>query len=294
MAKMEKRQKQILIGAGLLAVVLLMAVFAVKDLDISNALYRPDSAFAVFCEAFGWWPAYLPIPILGATWLWQSGPEYRRGTGAFMLIGGFAGMWYGSLHYLAELGLIGSVSAPMILLLCVVCGLFAAGCTSRTPKAGRTRVCFTCKAGILFLIGQLAVINLVKYFWGRWRYFELVQAGGFSRYTPWYHPNGPTGHSSFPSGHTAAACAVFLLLVYVFVSNRKKAVRWATGIFCTLYVVAVAVGRVMMGRHFASDTLAAMVICGLLFYILLRSKWYHKWFYYHKAHQSRDGLKFTG
>lgn len=289
-----KKQKKILFWCGGLFAAVLMAVFAFQDLAISQALYNPQSALAIFAEVFGWWPAYLPIPILGATWLWQSGPEYRRGTGAVLLVAGWALLWYKSLHYLVELGFLEKLPKSLLLLLCVLCSLFAAGCTSRTPKAGRTRVCFTCKVGILLLVSQLALVQLLKLLWGRWRYYELLEAGGFSRYTPWYHLNGPTGHSSFPSGHTAAACAIFLLLIYVFVSNRKKAVRWATGVFCALYTLLIALGRIQMGRHFASDTLAAMLVCGLLYYILIKSKWYHKWFYYHKANQTRDGLKFTG
>ena len=54
-----------------------------------------------------------------------------------------------------------------------------------------------------------AVVILLKNLWGRARYTELSDHG--AGFTPWYLPQGLTGHDSFPSGHAAMSALVFFV-----------------------------------------------------------------------------------
>ena len=64
---------------------------------------------------------------------------------------------------------------------------------------------------------------------------------------------------SFPSGHVLGACNFMLLLTYLLVSRRSNP-RAATTVFVLvgLFIAAVAVSRVYLGYHWATDALASV------------------------------------
>lgn len=132
-------------------------------------------------------------------------------------------------------------------------------------RLGRLR--FACFWGTVYFIVELAVIGLLKLVWARTRFDDMLAAGDFSRFTSWLRPFGQGG-TSFPSGHTASACGIFALLIVCDVSvrfARRRGLIWAV---CWAYVAGMALSRMVMGRHFLSDTVMAAGVMALLFVAL--------------------------
>jgi membrane-associated phospholipid phosphatase len=99
--------------------------------------------------------------------------------------------------------------------------------------------------------GYVIGVQVVKYLWGRVRFRELDAV--YSQFTPWYLPQGITGFDSFPSGH--AAMGWMLLAVLILLDNKKK---WLKNLVLTLIILwgtLLALSRIVIGAHFASDVL---------------------------------------
>lgn len=112
-------------------------------------------------------------------------------------------------------------------------------------------------------VGQLAVVNLLKLLWQRTRFDDLLAAGDLSGFTHWLQAPGGGG-SSFPSGHTASAG---VLLVLVFACRLFDSCKGDEAGFLFVgygFTGAVAFGRLLIGRHYLADTLAAIAIDSLL------------------------------
>ena len=101
------------------------------------------------------------------------------------------------------------------------------------------------------LFGYVICIQIVKWFWGRVRFRELDAA--FSQFTPWYLPQGTTGYDSFPSGH--AAMGWILLALLILFTNKKPWIKYLVFALIFLYAVVLALSRVIIGAHYASDVL---------------------------------------
>lgn len=125
---------------------------------------------------------------------------------------------------------------------------------------------------LLLALGPISLVNVAyKGCWGRPRPDQTTHFGG-SR--PFLHvlEKGPVDdYHSFPSGHAAAG---FCILAPAFLLYRRRprlaGACLAFGLMCG---VVVGMGRVMQGRHFASDVLwAAAVVyftgCALDYLIL--------------------------
>lgn len=116
-------------------------------------------------------------------------------------------------------------------------------------------------------LAQLALVQLLKAVWQRTRFDDMVAAGDFSHFTGWLQPGG-YGGSSFPSGHTASAG---VLLVLVFACRLFESCRDDEPGFLFVgygFAAAVAFGRLLIGRHYLSDTLVALAVDSLLLALL--------------------------
>lgn len=119
-----------------------------------------------------------------------------------------------------------------------------------------------------FSLGQLLLVQLLKKLWGRLRFDDMTAAGQPSAFTPWTQRAG-AGGSSFPSGHTAAAGVLLVLVLCcrLYEFARRDVVGWLFAGY--LWTLAVGFGRMLAGRHFLSDVLAAAWIDSLLLLLLV-------------------------
>jgi membrane-associated phospholipid phosphatase len=109
-------------------------------------------------------------------------------------------------------------------------------------------------------------IQGVKYFWGRVRFRELDAA--FSQFTPWYLPQGFTGFDSFPSGH--AAMGWMLLPLMILIIEQKKWLKFSAIVIIIVYAIILALSRIVIGAHFASDVLFGSFFI-IITFLLLRN-----------------------
>jgi membrane-associated phospholipid phosphatase len=137
-------------------------------------------------------------------------------------------------------------------------------------------------------IAALAVLTVLvtALAWRRWREPLLVAAAvtgevlTFLAITVLVHrgrppvshldPSPPT--SDFPSGHTAAAVAMYgSLALLAFQRARSTLVRAASVVLAVAIPVAVAVARVYRGMHFASDAIAGALLGGVWLWLAVRA-----------------------
>ena len=77
-----------------------------------------------------------------------------------------------------------------------------------------------------------------------------------------------TGHTSFPSGHTAAAFALFSTATLGLTETSPHRKRW--GLVFALAAILTACSRVFLAQHFLPDVLA-----GTFFGLLVGGVWWH-------------------
>lgn len=250
-------------AAGLVLFAAGMTAGAVWDLQINQAVYTAPQPLTIFMESFGFYPLYLPALLWVLTAALRSRRTAVRAACLAVCAGGAAGLWAYSAHELAKRDV--PVLAPCLAVWAVcalLAALYARMIRTGSPALG-ARLSFAMGAGFAYLAAQTVVINVLKAVWARTRFDDMLAAGDFSAFTPWFRPLG-NGGSSFPSGHTAAACGIFAL---IFVCDalpawgRRRKLVW-TG--CWAYVALMAVCRVMIGRHYMTDTLAAAFVMTLL------------------------------
>ncbi len=243
-----------------------MAVFAFTDLGISRAVVDFDSGLGRFVAVYGELPGALVglagLVVASAGLGWAGKPV----TLALQLLLGVVGAYAvayvvglvsraatGDFSLLERWGFLVLIGGGVLVL--AVGALLA---RARPPGAKARRFAW---AAIWMSIGLVLVVVLVlKGLWGRVRFQDLDPAA--AAYTPWVLPQGPTGHHSFPSGHTAWGWLVLPLLVWVADAQRRRRLL-VTGALVAWGLV-VAVGRVRYGAHYASDvtftTGAALVV----------------------------------
>ena len=120
-----------------------------------------------------------------------------------------------------------------------------------------------------------AISNTTRVLWDRVRYQDL--SSNYSEYTPWYiiNPN-ERGRSSFISIHTKVACLGFPILFLIQYEDIKKSAKAIFSVSIIGWAIYVAITRVVIGKHYASDVLFpigfASVITILLYKIFMSDK----------------------
>ncbi|MDL2254220.1 phosphatase PAP2 family protein [Ruminococcaceae bacterium OttesenSCG-928-I18] len=269
------------------AVVVFAAGFVIAakwDLALSRELFDPDNLVASLFEAFGWLPAFLPVVLLALLWAAEGHASkekrWRFPLGCLVAVCGFGALYNTCYHYLEKRDLADGpddIRTWLWLALGVAVAIFAFWWVFSRGETLRHKLVFFALVGSVYMVANQLIINIVKTIWDRVRFDEMhgMLQAGFEAFTPWYLPGGGGG-TSFPSGHTANACGIFLLVVLcdLFPSwNRRRNLVY---VLCWGYVAAMAFTRILIGRHYLSDTMAAAIIMAILFFVLRRTKAYKK------------------
>ena len=257
---------------GYLVVILLciaaMAAGAKYDWMVTDTLYNPQNGFGLLFEAASWIPIYAFIPVLGACNMVRSRNNMTTfAVGAFLLIASTGIFAYMICDHYVDRGMMRKVN-PYI---CgIVGGLISAALFLLIRSLKRPvirKIQAVCAFGTMYMISYLVVIFGLKVAFGRDRYEDIITGGEYV-FANWFEPVFFSSGSSFPSGHTAAAMGIVILLLLPFIFKPFKDMKLPLFVFCYGYAVLTAFSRLIMGRHFISDTAAAILIMTIIFIVL--------------------------
>ena len=257
---------------GYLVVIVLcvaaMAAGAKYDWVITDTLYNPQNMFGVIFEAASWLPVYAFIPVLGACNMVRSKNNMTTFTvGAFLLIASCCIFSYSVCDHFVARGFMRKVNPYL-------CGIFGGVVAAAlflvirgVKRSVIRKMQAVCGFAFVYMFSYLAVIFALKMFFGRDRYEDII-TGGEYLFAEWFRPVFFSSGSSFPSGHTAAAMGIVVLLLLPFIFRPFKNLKLPLFVFCYAYAFLTAFSRLIMGRHFISDTAAAILIMTIIFIIL--------------------------
>lgn len=129
---------------------------------------------------------------------------------------------------------------------------------------------------LTYLLGPaLLVDGILKRFWGRARPSTVTEFGGDLDFSPAYQISDQCAKNcSFVSGEGAGATAL-LIAVFLVVRNMvpSRYTRLLAWVGCAIAATGLGL-RILMGRHFLSDTVFAVLFVGLIALALLQLKRY--------------------
>ena len=241
------------------ALIGLMALGAVFDLPISQALYAPEGIFARFFAVFGQFPSYALAALSSfalAAARRAGGQAFVASDVAWIALGLFAAVLAPGLA-LSELDLSLHWAAPLGLALALPLWRIA----GRWARLDATALFKVALIIALTMLLQEAVVQLIKQLWGRPRYRTILAEN--AAFLPWFRPAGRAlgdAFKSFPSAHSSdaavAVCATLLAPFIPALRGRQRAVLT----ICSLWTLCVMLSRIAAGAHFLSDTAAGALI----------------------------------
>lgn len=242
-------RKNIIAFYVLCAAALVAAAFV--DLKLDILLNSPENAFAVWFYNTGEIPCRLICPIAGAALLYCCNSKFAKFAGACISVGGGAYFgYYFAEHFFVQdnqliYGIVYGIGFSLVL---IFIGRFI-----NIPQNLKKPIAALAIAGIAVMAAQLCAVEIMKYLWGRVRFRDLLAAGSYESFTPWYIINGINGNKSFPSGHTGGAAMSFLAMLLPYISRKAYKHRQICFFIPFIYTCTVAVTRLIMGAHYLSD-----------------------------------------
>jgi membrane-associated phospholipid phosphatase len=255
---MTKKWKTVIVVVAILVVIGILTVF---DLQISKLLFNKSSWFGRFFEIFGELPANL-IGVFCLAAMITTRDQTKKWKNITAIIG------YGILLLLVSLMAVVAIvnymnmefSPVMLIFVVLIMGLalFAA---SRVPRSQAHLLRRVAIVGFVTLIAEILLVNVIKIGWGRLRFRSMTDPD--SQFSPWFLPQGMASgdeFKSFPGGHVAnAALTMWLTLLPTFIISLKGKEKLLAGI-AAVWTTLVMISRVVMGAHFATDTFASVLI----------------------------------
>ncbi len=259
---------------------------SVCDLDLALGSYSPSSALGRFVAGFGMMPLYITMFVVGglAAVMKLSKKAYVRiiqwvvAVALYALaiyLGTVNGIDYRSGYPLA------ATFAVMALSAILSGGLTYYFCRNVSGKA-------LLRASVMLaaiLLAEYAIGEIVKPLWSRPRPYLLFELGDTGYFLSWFQAGAgkalmakvdtsllldpedlPMYFESFPSGHTSHA-ALLIPLLGIMLSLKPFTRRFAYlgAVLGFGYALLVAYGRMVMGAHYLSDTMAGLCLTFLVY-----------------------------
>lgn len=247
--------------------IILAGVFAFYDLEISKLIVDKNSIWAIFLENYGMIPGI--FIIMSGVYTKYSSIKDENHLWSYIQKVVFFLVNSGLTYYLFEI-LLDNIALDKLITFIIISfalNLFTFILLHIRKQVQNVIVIAYSKAVVsLALIGYVICIQGIKYFWGRVRFRELDAA--FSQFRPWYLPQGITGFDSFPSGH--AAMGWMLLSLMILIIDQKKWLKLSVLLMIIIYAIILALSRVVIGAHFASDVLFGSFFIIVIFLLLMR------------------------
>lgn len=251
---------------------LIIGTFA--DLKLDQAIYNPDSRFAIFFENFAEVPMYLIAPFAGTVMFWARPTEVRKTsiiTGVVWTLVTLAGSvvfliemgedWFGEDFSTVALIFIGIAFAAVV--------LFAGQFIKKDVMIKLQPLAIM---GIVYLLCMIVLGEVLKTLWGRARYRDMVNGTDgltLDDFSLWFIPQGLTGNRSFPSGHTYSAA---MTVIASSLADRFRSLKKYQPLFFiipAIFTILTAASRLVAGAHFISDV-AVGAMLSVTVYLLLK------------------------
>lgn len=126
---------------------------------------------------------------------------------------------------------------------------------------------------LLYILGPGILVNaILKNYWGRARPDQIVDFGGSALFSPaWVMTDQCARNCSFVSGEGSGAAALVIGGVVILQALRDRLgdrVLVTAQVFLATAAVTAAALRVILGRHFLSDTIFAALLVALIALLL--------------------------
>ena len=257
-----KKQYKLLI----LVQLVLLGIGSVFDLQISQSIFNRGSFFAEFFKIFGELPLTLMSVLAALIKVFNYYDEKKMiKSTLFGLLSILFAMMLGFQipHYLD----INSI----VLSIAIILGVMVLSFILINKMDLNRRKELDNFANIVLLTAFLSilVINVIKIFWGRMRFFKMVELNDYSNFTPWYLAQSIAEsdvYKSFPSGHSANA-AIVLLINYLYLNSKHENKVF---VFSSMWLFLVQISRIVDGAHFMSDVAMGGLIAILIQMMLVK------------------------
>lgn len=250
--------------------VALMVLAGFYDFAITKSLYDANSFYARFFDLFGELPLYAMFPfalcIIAVKFIRLKKPILTALSVVLLLISI-------ATTYICINRFFGSIIG--VLLVCLLSLLFI-GLLFFTIYKNKDETLNILFRFAVFALCFCAIILFVnqccKFLWGRWRFYAIMESGDMSNFTNWWQLNDfnllDDNRKSFYSGHTTSAISLLCLLPLAKMLNIGKNKTRALTVLIAIFVVLVAVSRLIYGSHFLSDVTFAVIV-GLVVYLVV-------------------------
>lgn len=260
-------------------IIIMMIIGTFFDLSISKALYDQNNIFGNILAAFGECPSSLGFVASGTMIIIGRNKDNKIKN----ILGIILGLWFilsGSL--MASLLPVNYLDIPIILSIIIglTCSILTILLITKLAKnTDRQTIIKLASVFIIVILANIIIINIIKIPWGRARY-RLVAVNDQAYFMPWYQPGTTLKDTlvaqgvlkeefkSFPSGHTANASCMLLISLLPVLSSKltnKKNILFIAGI---IWTCTVALSRIIMGAHYLTDTMIALLV-GLIVFIFV-------------------------
>lgn len=242
----------------------LLIVASFYDLAINHALSNAESVYGLLFVSLGEFPAYIILPMCGVIWFYANLDIKDKRLLIATRVAAALLVWLGFFIW----GAMGSriTESPKVIELSAIYSILFAFFTlllGKYLKINYTKYVRFAVFALFVMLVSLVIIRLIKIGWGRMRYRDMLKADDFSGFTPWYIPNGYNGNTSFPSGHTASACNIFIFVV-LFKGKR----RYLANALALIFVVLTMFSRIVVNAHFLSDVVVGGTVSYLCYYVI--------------------------
>ena len=248
--------KRVLLVISLLLIVTLSVVFNKYDLDISIFLTKHGGYFFEFFDDFGELPIYFGPIIFGGVYFCLSKKNIYKFLAALV---SFIAYLIASIKVIGNLDY--SLNLTRVLfgvVISLVLTLITLYVFSKINKDVLDKIKDLALLGLVVSVVSFGCVQLLKNTWGRVRFRDL--SDDYSEFTSLFTINGLTGHHSFPSGHTNAGTSILLIALLVPRFSDKKWLKYLITGLCFVYIAALAVARIVVRAHYASDVLFGFLV----------------------------------
>jgi membrane-associated phospholipid phosphatase len=248
--------RKVIIYTAISIFLVLCFIFNKYDLDISIALTKHYNGFYEFFDDFGELPIYMGPILFGSTFFFFSKNKWQKIMFPSIVFISYSIALIKVIHNMEYSWNIANIGIS--LLVSVILTIVTIFFFSKAKRNTLDNIKDLALLGMIVSVASLGVTEVLKYTWGRVRFRDL--GSDYSEFTKLFHINGLTGHKSFPSGHTNAGTSILLIALLIPRFTDKKWMKNLVTILCFTYISILAISRIVVSAHYASDVLCGFVV----------------------------------